>query len=619
MPSAKKAAPFVVVLMIILASTRCQDSQLDELFGQSGGEFAAIHQRTAAPHHAFPFYVSFKHRDTEEHFCAGTLISSQWILTSAWCMDLELHGMTARPTADVGIFEARSTWERDYDDLLPSSRLGTSLPQSHVKYSEVYSFFQQSECTPDLEMEIDDVVVPDGYSNGTAGGPPYNPKYDIALVKLSKPSTHVWAVLPFEAPNCCDGMNLLNIGMGRFRSDGRTEALLGMIAFPFMPYADCADAFQRSNDESFGRGTTNLTAAATICVDGEVADCYLDHGSVLLRYTGPLEPPMVVGFSNAATQCSDFAPYVFSNISFHMEWILSLEGVVESIMDSVGNVVCREDVIWKAAAEEKVLERRPACIRDIVIVDGAEYEETTCYSGVPHEEKGPPKQDSGLAKAGDYPYIANILTKNQKSHICQGALITERLVLTAASCVPRDKYEKTDIEVQIGGTELDPSENTTNVLDIEYHESIGSGSDEIDLAIIVLAEESTNKHIRLPDENYLCCRDNMTLQGLGWGATTTGGSFAPHLISARMYFLSNDRCKEHIEDLGEDYVCAENDDRGVAPCRGDEGSPLIMEGGAEDVLIGIVGSADVDRNCVGDKPTPFVSVISLSQWIKSHK
>ena len=117
-----------------------------------------------------------------------------------------------------------------------------------------------------------------------------------------------------------------------------------------------------------------------------------------------------------------------------------------------------------------------------------------------------------------------------------------------------------------------------------------------------------------------CCRDRTLLRIFGWGATTQGSSFPSYLMTGNMYFMPTKKCKRHEDfaDLNPEYICAEGLKEGAAPCRGDIGSPLILDGGAEDVLIGIVGSAGIDHRCRGEKPTPFVKIGSVLGWIQSN-
>ena len=88
----------------------------------------------------------------------------------------------------------------------------------------------------------------------------------------------------------------------------------------------------------------------------------------------------------------------------------------------------------------------------------------------------------------------------------------------------------------------------------------------------------------------------------------------------RMSFMSRKKCikKDGFEDLSTEFICAEGDKRGSAPCRGDSGSPLILSGGAEEVLIGILPANSVDARCRGDKPTPFVKIAAFLDWIKDN-
>lgn len=210
---------------ICVAPSACEDAALAELFRHSEHASSTTHQRAAVPESAIPYYVSFKHNGA--HFCAGTLISWSWVLTSASCMDPDVYGHPlSEVTADAGISELAPTRLSSTGRRLLSDAVDDAL----------------QSCVPQRGLKIKRVEKHPEYSNGAAGRPPYDAKYDVALVNLTEGVNLRWALLPLEVSECCDG-DLLNVGFGRAEPGGQLVERLEMAAFPLVPYPDCVGAF----------------------------------------------------------------------------------------------------------------------------------------------------------------------------------------------------------------------------------------------------------------------------------------------------------------------------------------------------------------------------------------
>ena len=86
-----------------------------------------------------------------------------------------------------------------------------------------------------------------------------------------------------------------------------------------------------------------------------------------------------------------------------------------------------------------------------------------------------------------------------------------------------------------------------------------------------------------------------------------------------MGYVSKKECRERygVQGLNPVSICAGNDETGVgaALCRGDDGTPLIMTGGAEDILIGL-GFSNTSGGCDGGQPAEFLKVAFFMRWIK---
>ena len=202
---------------------------------------------------------------------------------------------------------------------------------------------------------------------------------------------------------------------------------------------------------------------ASICVRGDLDYCQTDRGSGLFRWRGNDKPPVLIGLASRATkECSYGAPFVFTNVSFHMEWLPEQKGVIEDI-----NAFDRSDFNCGSISS------------------------TSRITG------GSP------AAPGRYPYAVSVRPRGHL-HRCNGVLITERHVLTTASCVDQRVYPtSTSIETYIGGIRSDPFSDTNDselIQVSEYfpHAQYGNVTRSVNLAILLLERNSTKTPIRLP-------------------------------------------------------------------------------------------------------------------------
>ena len=224
-------------------------------------------------------------------------------------------------------------------------------------------------------------------------------------------------------------------------------------------------ALHRPQEEFFDRGMKgNLTASASLCVSGEGEYCQLDKGSSLVRYNSRRGDSVMVGLASEATrECSYGAPYVFSSISSHMEWILGVKGVIKDISGSS--------------------KRREAC----------EAREITS------------KVAGGTgARPGRFPYAVSVRrTPFRNSHECQGVLISPSHVLTAASCFSDESFSLPNATtVYVGGIhttpELDLDAEEIQAAQIIVHPKHRANRNLVDLAIVVLEKKSKKTPVRLP-------------------------------------------------------------------------------------------------------------------------
>jgi len=218
---------------------------------------------------------------------------------------------------------------------------------------------------------------------------------------------------------------------------------------------DASDGLLSDNSE-YLEGNKNMSSNTSLCVKGDGGYCQLDKGSGLLRWREG-KPPVLLGFANRVTEeCSEGHPYVFANIAYHVEWILS-QGVLEDI--------CKE--------------------REYMFECGIKADERV--NGI------------GSAEPGEYPYAVSIRPSGGY-RICQGVLISRNFVLTAASCVDKKKCPTCSYEAFLGGLKIntDVGGKAIEVDEIIYHPSFEKKKGSVNLALLHLEKEAPDSPIRLP-------------------------------------------------------------------------------------------------------------------------
>lgn len=115
-----------------------------------------------------------------------------------------------------------------------------------------------------------------------------------------------------------------------------------------------------------------------------------------------------------------------------------------------------------------------------------------------------------------------------------------------------------------------------------------------------------------------CCDDGTKMRIAGWGSTSDSSGYADDLQVAEVTYISRKRCLAHsdFESINPTSVCAGGLDESATLCRGDDGAPLMLTGGSDDILIGI-GFADTYGGCEG-RTAQYQRIAFFLPWIKEN-
>ncbi|KAI1942719.1 hypothetical protein LOZ66_001125 [Ophidiomyces ophidiicola] len=197
------------------------------------------------------------------------------------------------------------------------------------------------------------------------------------------------------------------------------------------------------------------------------------------------------------------------------------------------------------------------------------------------------------ARQGQFPSTVKLL-KNDRSH-CGGALIGDRLVLTAAHCV---EVPASQLSIRAGSLKANEGGVTSRVARISKHSSWNMPRFNNDIAILHLEtsikQSSVIKYGRLTSST---ADPRGAVLSAGWGRTSPAGPGSPNLLFIQTSMIDRQTCK-----------------RGKAVCGGDSGSPLY------DSSMNIIGLVSFgSKQCSNDGvPAVYTKVGAYGNWIKQN-
>lgn len=214
-----------------------------------------------------------------------------------------------------------------------------------------------------------------------------------------------------------------------------------------------------------------------------------------------------------------------------------------------------------------------------------------------------------VAQPGQHLYVASLQTK-QHGHICGAAIISNRWVLSASSCVqsqwPGSFMVRTGTHINnVGGVQ-----HLTDFLLL--HPQFDFSSRVNDIALIRTASTIyANAYTAfIPIAPFVAAGYNGVVSG--WGHTYVNGFKSTQLISLNTPIIDNESCRTALYNsygysIHPTNICALAQ-YGQGVCRGDSGSPLVVK----NELVGIVSFA---VGCAIGVPDVYTRVSEYRAWI----
>ena len=162
----------------------------------------------------------------------------------------------------------------------------------------------------------------------------------------------------------------------------------------------------------------------------------------------------------------------------------------------------------------------------------------------------------------EYPWLVALVQKGKSNAFCGGALISSRIVLTAAHC---DLLPPSQFRVHVGEHDLTRSDGEQKMVIsrwINHPDYNDVGNHDNDLAIIQLTSDVHFSDAVMPiclpspSENF----DDRIATVVGWGTTFFGGSRTTTPQKAKVETMTNSACISNSlytkDNITDNMICA---------------------------------------------------------------
>lgn len=512
----------------------------------------------SAPFGVYPWAASIGLKGIaprEGHFCVGSFVAPNWVLTAAHCLRPE-------SASNIQVYGASNELERG----------GTIFP-------------------------VDRVIIHEAYDESTH-------ENDIALVHVTK--RYAGEILRPIASADVDrlastGMLAVAIGWGLTAEGLDVQNTMRRATVQIVPNQTC-------NGLASYAGTVADKMLCAGFPEGGKGSCQGDSGGPLAVGDGKgnLYQIGIVSWGEGCARPMKFG--VYTRTSAYYGWIKDrLAGkpqpprakpltVPESVpLPAVANTSTqtpahtRSPIVPAGRSQQLMLGPRSlypqstAVPSDVPLVmrDAQQYlqNRTRLLALKPRIMGGE------AAPANAYPFIASISVRNSNprdGHFCGGSFIAADWVLTAAHCVKPEQAQ--NIQVYGGSNQLSGGGRIYGVSRIVVHERYDTITQENDVALLQLSQRASAATVNpLPAteaEQFAGPGRNAT--AIGWGYTAEGGDVQNVLRQVGLQIVSNEACNApgaYAGGITGGMLCAGFRAGGKDSCQGDSGGPLVVSNG----------------------------------------
>ncbi|XP_022905875.2 chymotrypsin-2-like [Onthophagus taurus] len=229
--------------------------------------------------------------------------------------------------------------------------------------------------------------------------------------------------------------------------------------------------------------------------------------------------------------------------------------------------------------------------------------------------------DGTPAINGQWPFVVSI--QNEEQHVCGGAIINQRYVLTACHCFVEgdDVLKEEDVMITVGNVIWREGERHT-VEKIITHENYDSDAVINDIALARVKKpfifNSNVQPIKPSPTNIDDDRLPVSATVVGWGFTNSGKKLvnvASEILNyVQLKTIPWYTCREYYSDIYPTNLCMTSGSM-KGSCNGDSGGPLVTYTDKGLVQIGLVSYGD---DCNNTKPEVYTRVPLYLDWIEDN-